>query len=150
VADITNTTQLSLFSLIKTALRGNTALLTKFNSNDYYRFEPSFKSFSFSQLPFIVIQTPTTDSEFLVLDHSNNLKDFNITIMLFVDFSARDNFDTYANAIVAEIESEESTFESSGYYHAEIDLVDVGTDDIQDKKVVVGTFEMTLSGSVSR
>lgn len=150
MADITNTTQLSLFSLIKTALKGNSTLQYKFKDSSYYRFEPSFKANSFSGLPIIVIKTPETDSEFLVLDHTNNLKGFSVTIMLMMDFSARDKFDDYANAIVAELESEEATFENSGYFNAEIDLLDVGEDIIQERRVVIGTFEFRVGGSVSR
>ncbi len=147
---VTNTTQVSLFSLIKTQLLANSTLNVKFRDSSYYRFEPSFKSYSFSQLPIIVIKTPVTDGEFLVLDHSTNLKDFVVDVLLLIDFTARDKFDTYANAIIRQLESAEATFETSGYYNLECDLVDVSEDDIQDRKVVVGSFEVRFLGTESR
>lgn len=150
MADITNTTQVSLFSLVKTQLKANSTLAAKFKDSSYYRFEPSLKSFSFSQLPIIIIKTPTTESEFLVLDHSNNMKDFSVDIIMILDFTARDKLDTYSNAIIAQLESAESTFESSGYFNLEVDLVDASEDIIQERKVVAASFELTLSGSVSR
>ena len=150
MADITKTTQLSLYDLIKAQLVANSVLSGKFNDASYYRFEPSLKAFSFSQLPIIVIRTPTTSSEFLVLNHSNNLKSFSASILLLVYFSAREKFDSYANAIIAQMEGAESSFESSGYFNLECDLLDVGEDLIQDRKVVSGTFEVRCTGGVSR
>lgn len=150
MVDVTSTTQLSLFALVKAELLSNTTISGKFRDASFDRFEPSFKSFSFPTLPLIIIETPGTDSEFLVLDHSNNMKAFNANIILLIDFTARDKFDEYANAIIFQLESAEATFESSGYFNLEIDLVDAGEDIVQDRKIVRGTFELRLSGSVSR
>ncbi len=150
MTDVVNTTQLSLFSLIKTELKTNTTLNQKFTDSSYYRFLPSFKSLSFTNLPIIVIQTPTTDGEFLVLNHETNLKDFTVDLLILIDFGARDQFDTYANAIIAQIESAEATFETSGYYNTAVDLIDIGEDEIQERRIVAGSFEIRFSGTVQR
>jgi len=150
MVNITNTTQVSVFSITKGILQTNSVLNLKFRDSDYYRFEPRLKSLTSRNLPQIIIKTPTTDSEFLVLDHSDNSKDFNSTIILKMDSTAEDKFDTYVNAIIAEIESSESTYESSGYFNAAIDLDDTDKDLENDRSILVAIFSLTFDGTVSR
>jgi len=150
MANITNTTQVSLFSLVKAVLKTNSTLNQKFRDKDYYQFQPSFKTFSFSSLPIIIIRTPTTITNNLVLSHTQTEKEFDAEITIIMDFNARGKFDTYVNAIIAELESSEATFESSGYYNLKVEMNDSGESVIQSKSVVTGILGLSFTGGVSR
>lgn len=147
---ITNTTQLSTFSIIKGILKNNSTLAAKFKDSDYYEFEPNLKSMRSSDLPYIVIELPTTDTGMMTLNNSKTFKDLSISIMLVIDYDARSKFLGYANAIIRQIESAETTFEASGYYGIKIDLIDTSIEVIDQKQVIVGEFEITSVGSVRR
>jgi len=151
MAAISSTTQLSVYSTIKSLLQTSSVLNTKFTSNDYYQFEPNAKSASFRGYPYIWINIPETETDLLVTDHSTNLKDFNIDIILRMEYEARDNYLTYANAIISTIESGESTLQSAGYYNVKIELI--GTDDhqiIEQKQVIEGLFQLSVNGYLGR
>lgn len=147
---ITNTTQLSTFSIIKGILKNNSTLSAKFKDSDYYEFEPNMKSMSSNDLPYIVIELPTTDTGIMTVDNSISFKELSIPLMLVVDYDARSKFTEYANAIIKQIESSESTFEASGYYGIRIDLVDTSIEIVDQKQIIVGEFEITSIGSVRR
>ena len=148
---ITTTTQLSTYSIIKAILQTSSVLNTKFTSDSYYEYEPNHKSASFKGFPYILIRIPETSTELTVVDHTVTEKDFNIDIFLRVEYLARDNFKTYANAIIAVIEGAESTLQSSGYFNAKIDMVGVDDQQIIDQKELVeGTFQLSLHGQVNR
>lgn len=151
MTSVTKSSQLDIFSLIKQVLRTSTVLNGKFGTNDYYEYEPNQKSSAFNGFPYIVIRVPSTETDLLVLNHTTTIKGFNIPIILRVEFSARDNFKTYANAILDTLESGTTTFQDSGYYDINIDLID--TDDqaiIDQKEIVEGMFELTFQGYVNR
>jgi len=148
---ISTTAQLSAFTMVRNALQTNSVLNTKFDTADYYEFEPNHKSSDFRGFPYIIIRTPDTETDLLVLKHTTTLKNFNIPIILRLEYTARSKFKDYANAIIAELESSESYFELFGYYDTKIELV--STDDqqvIQEKQIVEGEFLLTFQGNVER
>lgn len=147
---ISNTSQLSTFSIIKNVFKQSTILNKKFKDTDYYQFDISLKSAEFSGFPFIVISIPTTDTEFVNMDHSTTLKDFSAEILLVMNYEAKDKAETYLNAMISVIEANESAFKFWGYNSPKIDLQSIDTEIRQEKPVVVGTFVLSTDGSVMR
>ena len=147
---ITNTTQFSTFALIRGILISNTTLKTKFNLNYVFEFEPKHKSINFCGFPYLVIQVPTTETDLLTFNHANTIKDFNVTILMVMDYEARDNVTNYCNALIKAIESKESSFQSVGYYNPKIELISA-VPEIQDQKqLIVSEFRLELMGGVER
>lgn len=150
MTSITNTTQLSTFSLIRGLLISNTTLKTKFNMNNVFEFEPKHKSSNFYGFPYLVIQVPTTETDLLTFNHANTIKDFNVTILMVMDYEARAKVTEYCNAVIKSIESNESSFQSVGYYNPRIELISA-TPEIQDQKqLIVSEFRLELMGCVER
>jgi len=148
---ITNTQQLNTFDVIKTILKGGTEINKRFRDSDFYEFEPNLMAINFSQVPYIVIETPTTpETDLLVFDHNTTLKSFEVNILLVMGYEARSKFRTYANEIIRQIESNESTLESYGYYDPKIMLEDVGVEMLDRRQVVVGRFILSLDSKVER
>ena len=151
MVNITNTTQLSIFSLVRAALLANSTLSVKFTNSHIHQFEPKHKSSAFTGFPYILVNIPELDQEKVVFDNNLTLKEVNVSLILRMDYFARDKYLSFANAIVKSIEDYESTFESSGYYDVMIELL--GTDSnivIESKELVEGTFELRYHGQVSR
>tara|TARA_Y100000310_G_scaffold103241_1_gene101521 strand:+ start:16135 stop:16602 length:468 start_codon:yes stop_codon:yes gene_type:complete len=148
-----NTAQLSTFSMIKEVLKLNSTLNTKFTDAKYYEFEPNMKSLSFGSLPFIVINVPSTETDLLVVTNSTTIKDYTIVLELLISFDARSKFTEYSNAIIKQLEdlTSTTTFEASGFYNTEIDLVDTNVNEIiQEKPVIRGTFELKFDVNINR
>lgn len=148
--NVTNTTQLSTFDLVKNILLTNTTLSSKFSSSSIYSFDPLEKDLGFHGFPYIVIEYPESETDPLTLDKTQTVKEFTVVITLVMEWMARDNFTTYANPIISQLETSMTTFESSGYY-----LTGVGTeapivDVINQKHVITQTFRLNLRGGVSR
>lgn len=148
--NITNTTQLLTFSLIRGILRSNSIISSKFSVNDFYEFDPLVKDITFSGYPFIVINIPTTDTNSLTMPKTQTIKEFEVIITLIMDWVARDNFVTYSNAIISQIESAMGDFEASGYYLDRIDTETPMVTDLSQKKIIEGTFRVYLKGGVAR
>lgn len=153
MAEVTSTIQLSTFSVIKSVLRTNSTINTKFTTNDYYEFEPNTKAVSFNGYPYFLIRVPTTDTNLLVLNNSTTIKDFSVQILMRMDYEARANFTKYAGAVISTIESSSaaSTFEANGYYNTKIELLSVSDKTIIDEKQIVeADFLLTFHGNVNR
>ena len=146
---ITSSAQLSTFSTIKSILMTSTVLNTKFATGDYYEFEPNLKAGSFSGYPYIVINTPSLSNPDETFE-GVSFKVNQIIIELVVEYSARSNFVTYANAIIDVIESNESTLESVGLYNTKIEFDDTSEEYVSQKQMVRGTFTLTHDGYVTR
>ena len=148
---ITQTTQLSIFSLIKSALLNNSTLSTKFNSTNIIQYEPKHKSSNFIGFPYIWVNVPTTDDTILVLGDDLRLKDLSIELYLRMEYLAKDNYLNYANSIIRAIESYKSNFKSSGYHRVGIELINTDPNQvIQQKEIIEGIFNLTADGSVVR
>lgn len=150
VQAVTNTAQLSTFTLIRDILRNNSTISQKFKIDDFHLFEPSLKSLTSTSLPYIVIEIPDTETELLTYDHATTLKEFTIPITLAVSYEARDKFTTYAEAIIYQIEASSSTLEASGFINTRMDITNTGVDIIKDKRVCVAQFDLMLTGRVER
>lgn len=150
MAQITNTTQLSIFSLIRSAIKANSTLLTKFSDRNILQYEPKHKSSSFVGFPYIVVKIPVTETEFVTLDHSDTEKSLDVTLILRMDYLAKDNFLNYANALIKAIESYESTFDTNGYFNTEINVRSVDEVANDQKDLIEGTFILSYLGSVGR
>jgi hypothetical protein len=147
---ITKTKQLNTFDTIKSILSTSTVLKTKFKDSSFHEFEPSLKSLKISDIPFIVINLPDTDTDLLVLNNSTNLKKFSISIKLVIDYLARDKYKDYASAIISTLEGNTATLEKQGYYDLIIEHLGADIDLVDNKKVIAGEFELSLVGNVTR
>ena len=146
---VTITTQLSTFTIIRDILRGNSSIGAKFAKTDFYEFEEKLKAIK-TRIPLFVIMIPSTETDLLVFDSSSTIKEFSVGILLKMDYSARDNFITYANAVIYEIEKSSTTFEASGYYFPKIELIKADAEVEDEKQLIVGEFELKLTGNVVR
>ena len=144
--------RLELFSKIKSAILNNDTLARRFHDDNFYEFEPALNSLTFKHIPYIVINIPLTDTNdsLQTLDHSIVGKDFTVTIMLVMDYEARDKFKDYANKLMKEIEAKEKDFKYDGFFDLEIDLVGAPVELLERKKVVSGEFRLTFNGAVDR
>lgn len=147
MVDVTNTTQLSTFSIIRDILLTNSTISSKFRKSDFHEFEPSLKEHGVN-LPYIVINLPSADVD--ILTSKDNYKSFTVNIVLCVGWEARDKFTDYANALVYQLDNSKSTFKASGYYDPTITLIDSGVEERQSKKVVAGSFRLQMNGVVRR
>jgi hypothetical protein len=159
---VTNTAQLDIFQTLRDVLLNNSTLSTKFKKINFYEFEPNLDSISFDMLPYIVIQPPSTETDLLVIDHNCNLKSFTVNLILVMAWEARKlrnsdgtvddggNFRKFANAIIRQIEAEDSTLQDQGYQNARVNLIDTSVDLIQGKQSVTGQFEVIFDGYTGR
>jgi hypothetical protein len=150
MVSITNTTQLSTFSLIRAAIIANSTLSAKFNATNIYQFEPKHKSSSFTGFPYILINIPSTNQqdEDYVGDRITR-KDFEVEIILRMDYLARDNYPTYASALLYQLRHSRSTFEASGYNLISIDSEQPTVMATEQKEIIEGRFILTLSGEMT-
>jgi len=151
MVQITNTTQLSVFSLVRAAIVADTTLKTKFSSKNIHQYEPKHKSGSFTGFPYIWINVPESDTTKLVFDNNFTLKDFTEDVYLRMEYMARDNYVSYCNAIIKAVEAYESTFQAAGYYDIKIDLISTDSNQvINSKEIIEGIFEIKWHGQVTR
>ena len=151
MTSVTKTTQLSIFTIVRDLLRTNSSIAARFPQSSFYEYDPKLKSNAFRGFPYIVIRTPSTDTDLLTFNHTTTMKNFTIPIDLVVEYTARDKFKDYANAIISTIEGGETTMEASGYYNTKIEVSDVQDDAIIDsKEVILGTFDLEVTGAILR
>ena len=142
---------LSTFSLIRSAILANSILAVKFNSQNIHQLEPKFKAINSEGFPHFWIHIPSIDSEKLVWDNSIVPHSFEIPIFLRMDWEAKDNVLNYCNAFLKAIADYESNFQSSGYYDVMVELIDVNPNQtISQKQVVESEFLITFHGQVQR
>ena len=147
--NITNTNQLSTFSIIRDIIRTNSTLGARFKTSDFYEFEPRHKSSSFKGFPYMVIQVPDVSNVDQYLGDTVINKEFDVEIILRMDYIARDNYSSYASNLVAVLGSSNSAFEENGYHLVSIETS--GTPEalsMDQKQVVEGRFTLTLQGEV--
>lgn len=149
MANITQSTQLNLFTTIVNAIRSDTVLSKRFKTKDFYEFEPNFKSREVS-LPLFVINIPNTSDDEKVVNNATVMKSFTTTILLKMDYSARDNARNYCNRVITALEDNESSFTSLFYYDLSIELDDVVEEIEEQKQIIVATFTLGLRGAVSK
>ena len=148
---ITNTTVLSTFSLIRAAILANATLSPKFTTNDIYQYEPKHKSRSFRGFPYFLVNIPETDTEKVVFDNNFTEPALSVNILMRVGYEARSNVLNYANAFLKAIEGYESSFQASGYYDVMVTLDDVDSNIVIDsKELVEAVFTIEFHGSVAR
>ena len=146
---ITNSTQLDIFDEIKIALLKSPTISGKFKSNNFYEFEPTMKDIiTKSTYPYIVIKVPELETSTLTIDDVST-KNPTVIITMVLEWEARNNFRTYANAIIDMIETHSADFEPKGYYKPDIST-DSTTDNIDSKQFVVGIFTVNFMGYISR
>lgn len=150
VNQITVTTQLDIFDIVRDILRNNSDIASRFSESQFYEFEPNPKSSDFKGYPIIIIEFPQTKTDLLTINHKTTFKEFTANLLLRMDYEARSKFGDYANLIISQIESSESSFETYGYFSPKIELTDTSMNVIDQKKVVEGTFSLQLTGVVNR
>ena len=148
---VTNSTQLSTYSLIKTILLKDSTLKLKITSNRIYNFEPKLKTGAGQKIPYIVVNVPDQDNPTLVLNRQTKIKEFTVILELVMDYTAKDNVVDYCNRIIDIIETNYTDLNASGYYNMEIVLDDINDQEVKDSKELIrSTFSLTLTGAISR
>jgi len=148
MVNITQSTQLTVFDLIRAAIRIDSTLAIKFQPNKFHLFEPNYKSVDFTSFPYIVISPPNLDSEHITLDNSLNDKELVINVQLVMDYMAKDNFIDYCNKIITAVNGYYTTFSASGYYNVQCDLNDSDQEYRKHKHVIVGFLTVRFGGAV--
>jgi len=145
---VNNKTQLSLFNTFVTIITSDSTLSGKFNKGNILQYEPL--SLKHQSLPFIYIQLPSTDSTTETLGTANKLltRNFNISMYMFNQYTAKDNVLNYANSIVTAFETD-STAQSSGYYDIKCNLVDSRTEEKDNQTIITTEFYVTCTGNVN-
>jgi len=146
---ITNTSQLSTFSVIRSVLRTNPTIAAKFPVGNFYEFEPKHKSQSFRGFPYIIISIPNTDDVDEYLGDITTNREFNCEIIMRMEYEARDNLSSYASNIIKELDNSLSTFTSSGYYMKKVTFEGASTLTIDQKELVEARFTLILTGEVT-
>jgi len=146
---IGSATQLSTFDTFKTVLSSNTVLSSAVDSDSYYEFEPNLKSGSFNGFPYIVVNTPQLDNPEGTFD-TLEFKENTVIIELVVEYHARSNYKTYANAVIQALETAESTLETIGLYNTTVVHDGVAEEYMNQKQLVRGTFTVSHDGYVTR
>mgnify|MGYP001586057854 CR=1 FL=1 len=150
MVQITNTTQLSTFSIIKSIILSNATFAAKFKGSNILEFEPKLKSQSFCGFPYIVVNIPDLDDIEEYLGDKVRHKEFEVEITMVMEYIAKDNYASYASNLITVLDSSDSTLKANGY-----NLVKVtadGTPDlqtVQSKELVVGSFSLLLQGEVA-
>ena len=148
---ITNTTVLSTFSIVRDAILNNSTLSKKFNTSNIYQYEPKHKSRNFKGFPYFWVNIPSKDSEKAIFNNSFTEDLFEITVLLRVDYEAREVVLDYVNAFNKAIQDYESVFQASGYYDVMVDLIDVNSNQqIEQKELVEVEFVVGNHGQVLR
>jgi len=147
--NITNTSQLNTFSTIRDIILTNTTISNKFSTKDFYEFEPKLKSHTFKGFPYIVINVPSHQDKRELVGNTIRSKSFEITIILVVDYVAREKVTSYVSNIISALESADDTFNDSGYNLVAVDN-DTPEEELQDQKTVITTqINLFLEGEVS-
>lgn len=147
---ITQTTQLNLFSTFQTVFLANSTLAQKFNTRNIYEFEPNLKGLNAQSLPYIVVSVPQSDSEPIVLNNTTLYKDFIVNVMMVMDYAARSNWRTYANALIRALEAADSSFQSIGYRGIVVDSASPRVELINENQVITGDFTVNFKGYMAR
>lgn len=150
MVNITANNQLNTFSLIRGIVIANSTLSAKFSTSNIHQFEPKHKSHSFTGFPYIIINVPDTDpiEEDYVGDRIAR-KEFSVEIVLRMDYEARDNYPTYASALLYQLRTSRSTFEALGYNLNDVSSEQPTVMATDQKEIIEGRFTLTLSGEMS-
>lgn len=149
MVEIVSASQLSTFSTVRSILLSNTVLASRFSLKNVLEFEPKVKSANFCGFPYIVVNVPGVSDLQERLGNSVRAKEFDVEIVLRLEYDARSRFSEYASAIVSVLDMAESQFCAAGY-----SLVLVGFDgppslvSLHDKELVEGRFSLILFGEV--
>ena len=147
---ISSSTQLSTFTLLRGLVVSNSTLSVKFNLNNVFEFQPRHKSSNFCGFPYMIIKTPESDDPEEYLGNQVRLKEFDVEIIIRMDYLARDNFTTYASALVALFDSAtaNSTMIANGYNIIKIESGKPEPITMDQKELIEGTFTLMLEGDV--
>lgn len=147
---VDNTSQLNTFGFIRDLLLTNTTISDKFKKNMFYDIEPNIASTSV-KLPYIYIGFPSqTGISEETIKQSTTIKDNVIEMKIVLDYTAKDKIQSYSEALIRTIESNEATFEYYGYYRPEINLLSIIPEYISGRQCVTATFNLVLEGVVRR
>ena len=147
---ITKSSQLSVFSIIKSIMLSNSILSGRFTGR-IFQFEQKPKSGSFRGFPYIYVEIPISDTVPEFLGDVTDEKTFEIYIYMLIEYLARDKVLTYSNAILDVLNSSnaKSTFIAAGYYLEKTELVTQPQLTLIDQKdVLVTNFVTYLGGEV--
>jgi hypothetical protein len=142
-------TQLNLFDKHVTILRENNILKNRFQTSDFYEYQPHHKSGTFKGFPYIIISLPRMDEEKLDLKRRLMNKTLVQEIRLHTEYDARDKVRHYANEIISQIESNKDSYRIDGFDEVSIQLVDSLPVVLNSKDLIETTFEFTCEIIVS-
>ena len=98
----------------------------------------------------MIIKTPESDDPEEYLGNQVRLKEFDVEIIIRMDYLARDNFTTYSSALVALFDSAtaNSTMIANGYNIIKIISNQPEPITMDQKELIEGTFTLMLEGDV--
>jgi len=149
MTQITNTSQLSTFSILKAIILSNSTLSTKFSGSNILEFDPKLKSSSFPGFPYIVVNVPGVDNTEEYLGNTLRHKEFEVEITMVMEYLAKGNYSSYVSNLVSVLDASDATLKANGY-----NLVKITADGkpdqqtLQSKEVIIGSFTLTLQGEV--
>jgi hypothetical protein len=150
MTSIATTTQLSTFSLLRSIILSNATLASKFNINNILEFEPKHKSTNFCGFPYMVVSVPEINDTEDYLGNQVRHKEFDVEIMLRMDYLAKDNYTTYASALISVMDSAtaNSAMQASGYHIVKVEAGKPEVINLNQKELVEGIFTIMLEGDV--
>lgn len=142
---------LDVFSITRDIILADSVLSLKFKKDNVLQFEPKHKSSYFKGFPYFWINIPQSPQEKLVFDNSLTSREWNVPVIMRLDYSARDKTVSYANAFIKAIEDNEASFQSDGFMDVMVSLIDLNPSQVVDDfEVVEAEFELSLKGAVGR
>lgn len=151
MVQVTKTTQLSTFTIIKNIIKSNSTLSKKFTDNNIYQFDPFNLQSKDLILPFIYVAIPGMNNNDKTLGNNNTYdKGFQLPIKIAIEYVAKDNFINYLNALVYEFEksSNKTILSASGYDDVEIDVDEPLPEIFHNNQVISCTIILKFSGEV--
>jgi len=151
MVQVNNQTQLSTFETLRTIIKSNSTLTSKFDNNNIYNFDPADINNKLDLLfPYIYISIPSINIQDRTLGNTSFDKEFAINIKLILEWQARDKMITYYNALIYELEKavNQSTLSSLGYDDLKIKSETPISEIIHENPVISATITIELGGEV--
>jgi len=147
---ISKSTQLSTFEVIRTILRTDDTLNSKFSVQDYYEFDPQVKALDFNSYPYMIVSVPETEDQKMFVGDLTYEQEFTVNITMVNEFRARGTVTNLMSALLAKLQgATEDIRDAGGYEFVSINLIgQPEVTSINQKQVIVTLFELTLTGEV--
>lgn len=144
---LTTTNQFTFRDLLVSQIKSNSVLKFRFN---IYEFEEHVKS-NKVKYPYLIIPNPNSElNEWNDLKRRGQNKEFELSVEMHLEFTARDKYSKYRDEIVSVIETAIDIFEASGFHNTHVDVIAPDKIFESDKPVILGLFNVSYEGDVYR